>query len=60
MKREEIFEFLKGKNKPMSAREIVEEGNFNSNTVRKVLGELKREGAVNIIMEEGKTKYIKS
>ncbi|MEA1957830.1 MAG: HTH domain-containing protein [Euryarchaeota archaeon] len=60
MKREEIFEFLKGKNKTLSAMEIAEEGNFNSNTVRKVLGELKREGAVNIIMEEGKTKYIKS
>ena len=60
MKREEIFEFLKGKNKPMSAKEIAEEGNFNSNTVRKVLGELKREGAVNIIREEEKTKYIKS
>ena len=44
----------------MTAREIAEEGNFNSNTVRRVLGELKREGAVNIIMEEGKTKYIKS
>ena len=60
MKREEIFEFLKGKNKTLSAMEIAEGGNFNSNTVRKVLGELKREGAVNIIREEGKTKYIKS
>ena len=60
MKREEIFEFLKGKNRPMSAKEIAKEGNFNSNTVRRVLGELKREGAVNIIREEGKTKYIKS
>jgi len=60
MKREEIFEFLKQKNKPLTAKEIAKEGNFNSNTVRKVLGELKREGAVNIIMEEGKTKYIKS
>lgn len=44
----------------MSAKEIAEEGNFNSNTVRKVLGELKREEAVNIIREEEKTKYIKS
>lgn len=60
MKREEILEFLKEKNKPMSAREIAKEGNFNSNTVRKVLGELKREGVINIIMEEEKTKYIKS
>jgi len=60
MKREEIFEVLKGKNKPMSAKEIAEEGNFNSNTVRKVLGELKREGVANITREEEKTKYIKS
>jgi predicted transcriptional regulator len=60
MKKEEIFEFLRRKNKPLTAREIAKEGNFNSNTVRKVLGELKREGAVNITKEEEKTKYIKS
>jgi len=60
MKKEEIFEFLRRKNKTLTAREIAKEGNFNSNTVRKVLGELKREGAVNIIKEEEKTKYIKS
>jgi len=44
----------------MTAREIAKEGNFNSNTVRKALGELKRERVINIIREEGKTKYIKS
>ena len=60
MKREEIFEFLKEKNKPMTAREIAGGGKFNFNTVRRVLGELKKEGVINIIREEEKTKYITS
>ena len=58
MKKEGILEFLKKQDKPMTSREIANGGKFNYNTVRKVLGELKKEGRINKVEEEGRAKYI--
>ncbi|NMX22047.1 hypothetical protein C5S30_06380 [ANME-1 cluster archaeon GoMg4] len=56
-KKKKIFEFLNKQTQPMTSREIAKQDKFNSNTVRRVFGELKREGMLKKV-EEGEKNQI--